>query len=52
MQSEEIRKKWKEFWESAPRNHKELKPAPLVPEGDKTSLFTVAGMQQLVPYLS
>jgi len=52
MQSEQIRKKWKEFWESAPRNHKELKPAPLVPEGDKTSLFTVAGMQQLVPYLS
>ncbi len=52
MKSEEIRKKWKEFWESSPRNHKELKPAPLVPEGDKTSLFTVAGMQQLVPYLS
>lgn len=52
MKSEEIRKVWKKFWESSPRNHKELKPAPLVPEWDKTSLFTVAGMQQLVPYLS
>ena len=52
MKSEQIRQEWKKFWESAPRNHKELKPAPLVPEGDKTSLFTVAGMQQLVPYLS
>jgi alanyl-tRNA synthetase len=52
MKSEQIRKKWREFWESSPRNHRELKPAPLVPQGDKTSLFTVAGMQQLVPYLS
>jgi alanyl-tRNA synthetase len=52
MKSEQIRKEWKKFWEENPRNHKELKPAPLVPQGDKTSLFTVAGMQQLVPYLS
>ena len=52
MKSEQIRQEWKKFWESEPRNHKELKPAPLVPEWDKTSLFTVAGMQQLVPYLS
>ena len=52
MKSEQIRKEWKKFWEDKIRNHKELKPAPLVPEGDKTSLFTVAGMQQLVPYLS
>ena len=52
MKSEQIRKQWWKFWEESPRNHKELKPAPLVPQGDKTSLFTVAGMQQLVPYLS
>jgi len=52
MKSEDIRKKWKEFWECPSRNHKELKPASLVPQQDKTSLFTVAWMQQLVPYLS
>ena len=52
MKSEDIRKKWKEFWEWSPRDHKELKPASLVPQQDKTSLFTVAWMQQLVPYLS
>ena len=52
MKSDQIRKQWSKFWEENPRNHKELKPAPLVPQGDKTSLFTVAGMQQLVPYLS
>jgi len=52
MLSENIRKEWKKFWEDKARNHKELKPAPLVPQGDKTSLFTVAWMQQLVPYLS
>jgi len=52
MLSEKIRQEWKKFWESESRNHKELKPAPLVPQWDKTSLFTVAWMQQLVPYLS
>ncbi len=52
MKSEQIRKEWSKFWEDKTRNHKQLSPAPLVPQGDKTSLFTVAGMQQLVPYLS
>jgi len=52
MKSEQIRKEWQKFWEEKTRNHKELSPAPLVPQWDKTSLFTVAGMQQLVPYLS
>jgi alanyl-tRNA synthetase len=42
MKSEQLRQKWKEFWEDPKRAHKELKPAPLVPEGDNTSLFTVA----------
>jgi alanyl-tRNA synthetase len=32
MLSEKIRQEWKKFWESEPRNHKELKPAPLVPQ--------------------
>lgn len=52
MLSEKIRKKWKKFRLEEERNHKELVPASLIPFNDKTSLFTVAGMQQLVPYLS
>ena len=52
MKSEQIRKEWQKFWEDKNRNHKHLSPAPLIPQWDKTSLFTVAGMQQLVPYLS
>ena len=50
MLSENIRKSWNNFW--LEQNHKELKPAPLIPQWDTTSLFTVAWMQQLVPYLS
>lgn len=52
MLSEKIRFWWKDFREDKSRNHQELTPASLVPFKDKTSLFTVAGMQQLVPYLS
>ncbi len=52
MLSENIRLKWQDFWKEKKRNHRELKPASLIPEWDKTSLFTVAWMQQLVPYLS
>jgi alanyl-tRNA synthetase len=47
----EVRKKYIEFFKSAPRNHVELDPAPLVLENDPTTLFTSAGMQPLVPYL-
>jgi len=52
MNSEQIRKNWKNFWEDKTREHKQLSPAPLIPQWDNTSLFTVAWMQQLVPYLS
>jgi len=52
MLSENIRKLWDQFWKDKQRNHKELIPASLIPSQDKTSLFTVAWMQQLVPYLS
>lgn len=31
--------------------HKEINPSPLVVDSDPTTLFTSAGMQQLVPYL-
>lgn len=51
MKADEIRKKYIKFFKDPPRNHKEIKPAPLVPENDPTTLFTSSGMQQLVPYL-
>ncbi len=51
MQSEEIRKRFIEFFKKAPRNHAEIPSASLVPENDPSVLFTTAGMQPLVPYL-
>ena len=52
MKADEVREKYIEFFKTRPRNHKEISPSPLVLEGDSTTLFTSAGMQQLVPYLS
>ena len=50
--SEDIRKLRKEFWEHPDRNHKWLPPDKLIPTtGDTTAMFTIAWMQQLVPYL-
>ena len=51
MTANEVRQKYIEFFKSAPRNHKEIPPAPLVLENDPTTLFTSSGMQPLVPYL-
>src|SRR3970282_3014143 len=51
MTANEVRQKYIEFFKSAPRNHKEIPPAPLVLETDPTTLFTSSGMQPLVPYL-
>lgn len=50
MKTDEIREKYLSYFKSFPRNHKEISPSPLVLEGDPTTLFTSAGMQQLVPY--
>ena len=49
MNANEIRKKFLEFQEA--RGHKVIQPAPLVLEGDPTTLFTGSGMQPLLPYL-
>jgi alanyl-tRNA synthetase len=49
MQSEEVRKKFLEFFEA--RGHSILPSASLMPENDPSVLFTTAGMQPLVPYL-
>lgn len=51
MTSREIREKYIKFFESSPRNHVRIDPAPLVLENDTTTLFTSSGMQPLVPYL-
>ena len=51
MTSNDVREKYLKFFSSAPRMHREIVPAPLVLEGDPTTLFTSAGMQPLIPYL-
>ena len=45
----DIRSKYLKFFES--RGHQIIPSAPLVSEGDSTTLFTSSGMQPLVPYL-
>ena len=49
LNANEIRRKFLEFQES--KGHKVIQPAPLVLEGDPTTLFTGSGMQPLLPYL-
>lgn len=49
MDANEIRKKFLEFQVS--KGHHVIAPAPLVLEGDPTTLFTGSGMQPLLPYL-
>lgn len=51
MTSNDVREKYLKFFSSAPRMHREIAPAPLVLEGDPTTLFTSSGMQPLIPYL-
>ncbi|EKD67697.1 MAG: alanyl-tRNA synthetase, partial [uncultured bacterium] len=51
MSADEIRSKYLSFFQKAPRNHKIIPSAPLVPENDPTTLFNSAGMQPLIPYL-
>lgn len=48
MKSSEIRKKFVDFF--GKRGHKELPPAPLIPENDPSVLFTSAGMQKFKDY--
>ena len=49
MDTNEIRKKFLDF--QVKNGHKVIQPAPLVLEGDPTTLFTGSGMQPLLPYL-
>lgn len=49
LTAQELRTKWLEFFQS--KNHTIIPSASLVPEGDPSVLFTMAGMFPLVPYL-
>ena len=51
MEGNGVRQKYIDFFKGAPRNHIEIPPAPLIVEGDASTLFTSAGMQPLIPYL-
>lgn len=52
MNSQELRKKYIEFWTSPPRNAKEVPNVSLVPNNDPTLLFVNSGMFPINPYLS
>ncbi|MBQ3474115.1 alanine--tRNA ligase [Candidatus Saccharibacteria bacterium] len=49
MDANTIRQKFLDF--QVKNGHKIIQPAPLVLEGDPTTLFTGSGMQPLLPYL-
>ena len=49
MDANTIRQKYLDF--QIKHGHKAIEPAPLVLEGDPTTLFTGSGMQPLLPYL-
>ena len=49
MDANTIRKKFFDF--QVKKGHKIIAPAPLVLDGDPTTLFTGSGMQPLLPYL-
>jgi alanyl-tRNA synthetase len=50
LSEQELRQAWKTFWES--KQHIWLPEAPLIGGKESTAMFTIAGMQQLIPYLS
>lgn len=49
MNAQDIRNAYLKFFEA--RSHAIIKRAPLVLEGDPTTLFTGSGMQPMIPYL-
>ncbi|MBD3329111.1 alanine--tRNA ligase [Candidatus Dojkabacteria bacterium] len=50
--SEQLREEFKTFWESSPRNAKEIPNVSLVPNNDPTLLYVNSGMFPINPYLS
>lgn len=49
MSTKEVRERYLKFFKK--QGHIEIPPSPLVLETDPTTLFTSAGMQQLIPFL-
>lgn len=49
MNTQDIRNAYLDFFKE--RGHVEIKRAPLVLQGDPTTLFTGSGMQPMIPYL-
>ena len=47
--SKKLKSMYLEFFKK--KNHSIIPSAPLVPEHDKSALFTTAGMHPLIPYL-
>lgn len=52
MNSDAVRKKFFEYWNSAPRNCATIPNVSLVPNNDSTLLFVNSGMFPLAPYLA
>ncbi|MCX6822968.1 MAG: alanine--tRNA ligase [candidate division SR1 bacterium] len=50
ISGKQLKEEWKKFWES--RQHVWLPEAPLIGGKESTAMFNIAGMQQLIPYLS
>lgn len=50
--SDQIRKKFIEYWTSSPRDHKEIPNMSLLPNNDSTLLFVNAGMFPLASFLA
>ncbi|MCU0652714.1 MAG: alanine--tRNA ligase [Candidatus Pacebacteria bacterium] len=50
MKTSEIRQKYLEYFKK--KGHAVIPSCGLVPDNDPTTLFTSAGMQQMIPYLS
>ncbi len=50
LSSHELRTKWQQFREN--NKHSHLPEASLIAGKESTALFNVAGMQQIIPYLS
>lgn len=50
ISGKQLKQEWKKFWES--RKHVLLPEASLIGGKESTAMFTIAGMQQLIPYLS
>jgi len=50
ISGKQLKQEWKKFWES--KQHVWLPEAPLIGGKESTAMFNIAGMQQLIPYLS